>query len=150
MHVTLLRGALDDYNPVQLWTLVNRQFLANSTPEIPIDAFGVMLSHYKQYRLDGMSTGWIVNEIKAKRAQIANGAFLPTDSQIATFVAGLTRIENGDIPGDPSESPSWAEAYSMSGLTAIPWGTLALAAGGLLLLYGFAGGIGKGLVSHGR
>ena len=144
MRVTRLSGALDAYGLADLYLYANRHFSAAKVATLPLFAFERMVKHYRDYRGDGMSPGWIVNEMKRKRVVITSGAYLPTDAQIAAFVAAMGRIEKGDLPGDPTEKPSWTEAYGEGPLAKIPWGTIALAAAGIFALHGFATGLGKG------
>lgn len=148
MRVTYLRGALDSYGMAELFAYANRHFTATKTPLLPLFAFERMLKAYRNYRKDGMPSGWIVNEMKRKRVDITSGAYLPTDAQIAAFVAAMGRVEAGDVPADPNEAPSWSEAYGEGPLSKIPWGALALAAAGIFVLHGFATGAGKGMFSR--
>jgi hypothetical protein len=120
------------------------------TPLIPLFIVDRMLKHYREYRKDGMSHAWILGEMKRQRVQITAGAYLPSDAQILGFVTALKRLEAGDMPQNPTERPSWAEAYEM-GLGKVVTSdaakgialTVALVLGGAIVLHGFAGGVAR-------
>lgn len=51
-----------------------------------------------------------------------------TKAQAGAFIAAMNQMNKGAAIQDPNESPSWSEAYGMSGLStlsnAIPWKTI--------------------------
>lgn len=147
MHVTLRGNLLATLTEGEILLALARHFQASKVQPPPDFIFSRMLSAYRGYMQDSMSDAWVVNEMAVKQNQITGGAYTLNTMQIGAFVATMKMLKAGDPGADPNESPSWAEAYDMSGLSSIPWGTLALTAGGVLLLYGFASGLGKGLVS---
>lgn len=152
MNITLLGASFTDDEAV---TAVQYQ-LGRLTSAIPENIIRKMISHWRAYKRDGMSDNWILAEMKKQRVAIGGmvatqgGAFpVLSDGQISNFVTAMQRLSKGDMPGNPWERPSWGEAFDMGlGKLDIPWGTIALVAGGAALLYGFVSGAGKGLFSR--
>jgi hypothetical protein len=147
MQVTL--GALD-FSDMTAYQAVNNHLGAAKTTLIPMDMVFRMLKHWRQYRQDGMSRSWILGEMKRQRVQITGGAYIPTDAQIVGFVTALDRLEKGDMPANPWERPSWAEAWDTGPGKVFTSDTaktaaisIALIVGGAIVLHGFAGGIAR-------
>src|SRR5690606_23395919 len=92
------------------------------------------------------------NAIKAyQKGLIING-----DPHAVAFgvIAAAKTIRQGTAAVDVDRTPSWEEAYNMGigkvtgSWDEIPWTRIALVGVGLLAAYGFATGLGKGIVSR--
>ncbi len=140
MQVSLLGSYLDDYSDSEIMSSLWNHYTLTHIQPLPNSAWSAMLSHYRQYMRDGMSDAWVTNEMKRQRANIAGFAMVPTDMQIAAFIATMKQLKANQAVQDPGESPSWSEVWKDSPLNpgndAVK--TALLAAGGLLLLYGIA------------
>lgn len=148
MHVSLL-GSLT-LPDAEIIRHVNNHFALSKVPLIPDFIIIRLVKHYRDYRRDGMSHGWIVNEMKRQRIPITAGAYTLSDMQIGAFVASMKGIESGSFPPNPFERPSWSEAYDMGlgkAVGAVPWGTIALLALGVAAVYGIAGGVTRKVLS---
>ena len=127
---------------------MNRRFQGSASSSVPLFIFERLLPAIKADMQKGMNSGATLNDLDARQMAITGGAYFLTREQLSIVISTLYDTAKGNPPGDPNEAPSWSEAYAMSPLAQVPWGTLALAAGGIMLAYGFAVGAGKGLFSR--
>jgi len=127
-------------------------FRATGLPGQSVHTYTKLAEFYNSLAGKGMTETDKGNAIKAyQKGLIING-----DPHAVAFgvIAAAKTIRQGTAAVDVDRTPSWEEAYNMGigkvtgSWDEIPWTRIALVGVGLLAAYGFATGLGKGIVSR--
>jgi hypothetical protein len=136
MDVTLLGAAIPfNFSDGDIYQAVNNQFMATGTQLIAPVVMDKMIKAYRAYKSDGMSDGWILNEMISKMIQVTGGVGTYTQAQASNFITALAELQKGTVP-DVYAPMTLKEAFDAGlgkFLPDLPWGWII--AGGLAIYF---------------